>query len=394
MKWVKRGILIVLVLGLAGAIAYGFMPKPVPSEFANVVRGHIRVTIDEEGMTRVKDRFTVTVPLTGAVSRIELKAGDNVGEGALITTLKPSEPALLDARAEREAQAGIKAAEAGLSRAESDVRAAKSELDLAEKELTRARDLFKGRHVSREQVDIAETRTEAAEAALASATFARQAAQFHVEMAQATLISSNEGAELAAIEIRSPVAGRVLKVYREHEGMAAPGEMLVEIGNPESLEVVVDLLSRDAVRVSPGMEVVIERWGGDEPLAGKVRVIEPSGFTKVSALGVEEQRVNVVIDFTSAREAWRALGDRYRVEARVITVTRPNVIKVPNSAIFNTTEGPAVFLVQAGRARVKRIETGRRTGIESEILEGLKEGDTVVIHPGDDIEDGTAVEER
>lgn len=392
MKWVKRAAMIVFLLAVAGAIAYGFMPKPVPSEFARASRGDLRVTIDEEARTRVKDRFTVSAPLSGVLSRITLKVGDKLEVGSPIASLRPSRPLLLDARSKAQAEANIKAAEATLNQAQANLEAAKAELDLAIKEHTRAKTLFKGKHISQEQVDAAATREIAAGAAHDSAEFGRQAAEFQLQMARAALIE--EDGELQAIEIRSPVAGAVLRVFRESEGPVMPGEMLIEIGDPASLEVVVDLLSSDAVRVKPGMPVSIERWGGDEPLQGSVRRVEPAGFTKISSLGVEEQRVNVIIDFVGEPQKWTRLGDAFRVEARVITSERKGVIKVPTGAIFNTPEGTAVFVVGDGKARLTRVDLGDRNGLEAEVLGAINEGDTVIVHPSDEISDGTAVLER
>lgn len=394
MKWIKRGIMIAVGLAIVAGIAWGFVPQPVPSEFATAVEGHLRVTIDEEGITRVKDRFVVTSPLNGTVDRIELEVGDVVEAGDVITTLRPSEPQPLDARALKRAEAQVSEAEAALKQSEAGVRSAKVEFDFAARELERLRGLAEGNRISQEQVDAAETRRDATEAALDSARFARQAAEYRVEAARAALIAGNDDAELAAMPIRSPVDGRVLRVFREHEGAVQAGESLVEVGNPRSLEIVTDLLSRDAVRVRPGMEVRIERWGGGETLEGEVRAIEPVGRTEISALGVEEQRVNVIVDFTSGPETWSRLGDGYRVEARVVVVERPNVVKVPGSAIFNTADGPALFKVSGGRAQLVQVEIGERTGIEAEVREGASPGETVIVHPGDDVKDGTPVEER
>jgi HlyD family secretion protein len=241
-------------------------------------------------------------------------------------------------------------------------------------------------------VDAARTRELAAAARLASANSNRDAAEHDLEMAQAALLTlDNDAAAPAAIAIKAPISGRVLRVHRESAGAVMMGELLVELGDPASLEVVADLLSRDAARVNEGMRVRLERWGGEEALRGRVRRVEPSGFTKVSALGVEEQRVNVLIDFTDAPEAWRALGDGYRVEARVVLTERPNTLKVPSGAIFNTEDGPAVFVVAENRASLTHIRMGVRTGLEVEILGGVSEGETVIVHPGDAIRDGARV---
>ncbi|MCA8914287.1 MAG: efflux RND transporter periplasmic adaptor subunit [Planctomycetes bacterium] len=394
LKWVKRGALIVAGLLILVAIGYALTPKPVASEFARATRGNIRVTVDQEARTRVKDRFTITAPVSAMMSRISLKAGDIVEVGMLITVLSPSQPMLLDARSKAEAEANIRAAEATQSQAQSNVEAAQAQLDLATKEHARMQSLLKGSHVSQEDVDAAATKESAARAALDSATFGRQAADFRVTMARAALVENNEGTDLPGIEIRSPVAGRVLKVYRESAGAVMPGEMLLELGDPASLEVVADVLSSDAVRARPGMPVSIERWGGNAPLDGSVRMVEPAGFTKISSLGVEEQRVNVIIDFGSGRENWQQLGDAFRVEARLILLEVKDVVKVPTGALFVVPEGDALFVVSDGKATQRVVKIGARNGLEAEVKSGLNEGDTVIVHPSDDIEEGTRVKER
>ena len=393
MKWVKRGILIVLALAVLGAIAYGFIPKPIPSEYATVQRGDVLATIDEEARTRVKDRFTVYATVTGELSRVALKPGDEVQPGQVIAVLAPARPPLLDARTRLQAEANVKAAEATLKQAEANVTAANAELELAKKEHKRLADLQKNNHVSVEQVDIARTREDGASAAVDSAKFAKEAAQFQLEMAQAALVDDADD-PLKNFEIKSPVAGQVLQVFRESEGPVMAGNMLIEIGNPGSLEVVAELLSTDAVSVKPGMKVLIERWGGEGALDGTVRKVEPFGFTEISALGVEEQRVNVIIDFAGPTETYKRLGDGYRVEARIVTSERKDVLYVPEGAVFNTTEGPAVFVVSNGKATERAVQIGERSGTEAEILSALNEGDTVVVHPSDEIKDGSPVEQR
>jgi HlyD family secretion protein len=394
MKWVKIGLMILVGLAIVAGIVYGFMPKPVPSEFANAGRGNLRVTIDEEGFTRVKDRFTISAPLMGEAARIDLKPGDSVNVGAVITTLAPTSPLLLDARSKAQAVANAEAAEASVKQAEAQLEAAQAQLDLAVKERGRLEKLKAPDQVSTDQVEAARLKEAAAQATVKSADFGVKVAGFQRDMAKAALIGGNGDAALDSIEIRSPVKGQVLRVYHESAGPVQAGTMLIEIGDPRSLEAVVDLLSSDAVRVKPGMKVSIERWGGAEPLEGKVRRIEPSGFTKVSSLGVEEQRVNVIIDFVGKPEVWSRLGDQFRVEARVITTERRDVIKVPAGALFNTPDGTALFVVVDGKAEQRVVELGERNGLEAEIRSNLNDGDTVIVHPSDDIEDGSAVEPR
>lgn len=394
MKWVKRGALILFAVLIVFAIAYGFMPKPVQSEFARAARGDIRVSIDEEGFTRVKDRFTLSAPVVGEITRINLKPGDAVEAGTVITVLKPGAPVLLDARSKAQAEANARAAASAMEQMQANKAAAEAQLKLAVREREKLEKLKAPEQVSAGQVEDAKLREAAAQASLNSAGFGLDIARYQLEMARAALIESNDGAGLQSIEVRSPVAGSVLRVYRESAGPVQPGEMLVEVGDPASLEVVVDLLSSDAVRVKPGMNVSMERWGGDESLSGTVRRIEPAGFTKVSSLGVEEQRVNVLVDFTGKPEVWSRLGDKFRVEVRVITSERKDVVKVPAGALFGTPEGTALFVVVNDKAEQRVVSVGERNGLEAEILDKLNAGDTVIVHPSEEIKHGTLVETR
>jgi HlyD family secretion protein len=395
MKWAKRAILALVVLGVIALVAYGFMPKPVAVETANVVQGTILVTIDEEARTRVTDRYTLYAPLAGDLERISLKVGDNISAGDAITRLVPLPPQPLDARTRAEARARVASAEARVEGAQADIDAAETQHRFARDEFERARRLQAGSHVSQDAVDAARTRKEAADAMLRSARFRYKAAQHDVEMARAALMSADDAGDedLPAIALRAPVSGRVLSVFRDSAGAVTPGEPLLEIGDPARLEVVADLLSRDAVRTRAGMKVRLERWGG-ETIQGTVRHVEPSGFTKISALGVEEQRVNVIIDIDDPHGRWEALGDRFRVEARIIVQERHNTRIVPAGAVFNTAEGPAVFVATGGQAVLRHIRTGVRSGAQVEALEGLEEGDRVVVHPTDEVKDGVAITGR
>jgi HlyD family secretion protein len=392
MKWVNRAIMLVVGLVILGAIIYGFMPKPIEVEFAKAARGDIYVTIDEEGHTRVKDRFTITAPLPGTITRVSLKAGDTVAAGDVITVLAPSRPPLLDVRARAQAEANVKAAEAAVQQAGANVTAAVADHELAKKEHTRLSGLLKSRSVSQEQVDVAASREVAAQASLESARFGEQAAKYQLEAARALLLE--EGAAPVTLEIKSPVAGKVLRVMRESEGPVMAGEMLVEIGDPARIEIVSDVLSTEAVRVEKDQRVIIERWGGAKDLEGKVRMVEPGGITKVSSLGVEEQRVNVIIDLVSAPEAFARLGDGFRVEVRVVTGERRDVVKVPTGALFNVTEGRAVYAVVDGKAERRVVVVGAQNGIEAEIVTGVNDGEIVIVHPGDDVTHGAQVKER
>ena len=394
MNWIKHGGMLAAVLALFGAVAWGFWPKPVPVDIANVVHKSIRVTIDEEGMTRVKDRFTVMVPSAGTIARITLKPGDSLKAGTPITVLRPVRPVMLDARQLTEARAGIRAAEASAQQMRAAARAAQAEYEFASSEHERVRRLFASKHVAKEQVDVAATRETAARAVYESAQFAEQASQFRLQMAESALLTSNDEANVAQLTIIAPVDGKILRVLREDEGTVNSGDALLEIGSPDALEAVVDLLSRDAVRITQGAKVYIERWGGDEALQGTVRTVEPHGFTKISALGVEEQRVKVIIDFVGPREPWRKLGDGYRVEARILVLQTDQVLTIPSSALFTDRGKRAVFMIRHGRAVLQPVVVGANNGLDAEIVEGLDNNARVIIHPSDEITNGVAVASR
>jgi len=389
MKWVKRILLAVFAISILAAIVWGFLPKPVEADTVAVARGPLQITVDAEGRTRVKDRFTVFAPVAASMQRITLKAGDAIVAGDTITRMTALPPAPLDARTRAQAAAGVEAARAGVDQAAANVLVAQAELEYSVKEVERLRRLLAGKNTSQDSVDAAVARHDAARAALASAQFGEAAAKFRLEAAEAAMIEEATPGRLD--ELKSPVSGRVLRVLRESEGPASPGEPLVEIGDPQSLEIVADLLSRDAVRVKAGMDSTLERWGGEGSLPAVVRLVEPFGFTKISALGVEEQRVNVILDFSGGTGG---LGDGYRVEVRVILEESLNVLKVPAGAVFTTTEGPAAFAVEGGRAARRTLSTGRRNGLEVEILDGLSEGALVILHPPESVKNGVAIQPR
>ena len=348
-------------------IAWSLVPDPLPADFAAARRGPLRVTIDEEGETRVRDRFVVSAPLAGRVLRIELEPGDPVTAGeTVLATFQPTDPVLLDSRSRAEAEARVKAAEAALGRARADRDRAQAELNKAEADLARTAKLASDEIVSAEQLEAAELVRDTRQKAVRAADFAVRTARYDLEVARARLVEpGNPGSSREPIQLRSPVDGVVLKRLRESESVVPAGEPLLEVGDPGDLEIVSDLLSTDAVKVKPGQRVLVEQWGGDAPLHGVVRRVEPSGFMKISALGVEEQRVNVVIDFRDPRQAWEALGD-----------------------------GWAVYAVEEGRAVRREIELGQRNGLAAQVLGGLDEGAQVIVHPSDDIADGVRVEER
>jgi HlyD family secretion protein len=376
------------------ALVWGFWPRPVMVETAVVERRHLQVTVEEEGRTRVKDRYVLYAPVAGYLRRIELEVGDTAEAGEPLALLDPLRPAVLDPRARAEAEARVSGARSALARAESTVRHAQAEAELAAEEYRRREELLAGGLVSRSEFDQARSRMRALEALSRAAGSAVEVARYDLEAALASLRYSAVGGQDAPAEtvpVRSPVAGRVLKLLQESAGVVPAGHPLLEVGDPGRLEVEVEVLSRDAVRILPGGRVLFERWGGAEILEGVVRIVEPTGFTKISALGVEEQRVLVIADLASPPEAWQRLGDGYRVEARFVVWEREDALTVPASALFRRDDGWAVFVVEHGRARFRAVRLGQGSGLFSEVLDGLSRGEEVIVHPDDSVDAGVRV---
>jgi len=377
-------------------LAVGLWPAAVPVDLAAVTRGPLQVTVDEEGETRVHDRFVVSAPVAGRVQRIELEPGDPVKRGStVVASVLPGDPVPLDARSRAEAEAAAAAARSDVGRARAERQRAAAALAFARSELERQRDLADRKIASRQQLDSAETQAREAQQAFEAAEFAAAAAEHNLKLAEARLMQGSGGAAPGrAILIRSPIDGVVLKRLRESEAVVPAGDPLAELGDPRQLEIVSDLLSTDAVKVEAGAAVLIEQWGGDHTIRGRVRRVEPSGFMKISALGVEEQRVNVIVDFEDPLEAWKALGDGYRVEVRVVVWEGKDVLRVPTSALFRRGESWAVFAVEGGRARLRSVEIGARNSLHAELRSGLAEGARVVVHPSDALSDGARIVER
>jgi HlyD family secretion protein len=388
-----KGMFILAAL-VALAIAWGFWPRPVLIESGEVARRPLRITVEEEARTRVIDRYVLYAPVAGYLRRIELDAGDTVALGESLAVLDPLRPTVLDPRTRAEAEARVAAARAALHRAESTRQQAEAEAELAADEFQRREELLARRLISRSEFDQARSRMRAMEALREATASAVEVARFDLEAAEAALhysAATEDGAPAETVPVRSPVDGRVLKVLQESSGVVAAGQPLLEVGDPRRLEVEVEVLSRDAVRIAPGGRVLFERWGGDEVLEGVVRTVEPSGFTKISALGVEEQRVLVIVDFSSPPETWTGLGDGYRVEAKFIVWEREDALTVPASALFRRDDGWAVFVVGDERARLRPVKLGPGSGLLTEVIEGLSPGDVVVLHPDDALDDGVRV---
>ncbi len=402
MKRLLRRVFFLLVAAAIGvAFYYAYQPQPIQADFDTVARGPMLVTLDEEGETRIHDRFIVSAPLAGRVLRIDLEPGDSVRAGrTTIATFLPNEPALLDVRSRAEAESRVRLAEAALRTAEATRDRVREELNFAESQLERYAELMEQELISRERFDTAEFEARRTREALNAADFQVRDAEQAVELAETALIQA--GADSRAsngagqpITIRSPIDGVVLRRLRESEAVVSSGEALVEIGDTEQLEIVSDFLSADAVGISSGARVLIEQWGGGMTLEGRVRLVEPSGFTKLSALGVEEQRVNVIIDFEDVELAAEYLGDAYRVEVRVVTWESEDALKAPTSSLFRDDDGDwAVFTLSEGKALQRKVEIGQRNGLEAQVLSGLAEDEPVIVHPSDDVADGVEVVPR
>jgi len=396
-KWWRKIWLAAVAAVVLGAVMYGFVPRPVPVEVAEAKRGPLAVTVEEEGRTRVKDRFVISAPVAGFARRIGLEAGDRVAKGDVVAVLEPLRAQALDPRSRDEARARLRAAEAALEAARQRARAAGADAGYAASELARVKALEEKGFASRDDMERAEAAARRTAADLRSAEFNAEVAAFDVEAARSALRfygAEGPGEGQREVLVRAPVDGLVLKVYRKSEGAVAAGQELVEVGDPKALEVEADLLSDDSVRVGPGTRVLMERWGGEPALEGRVRVVEPGGFTKVSALGVEEQRVRVISDIVSPRELWERLGDGYRVDASFVVWEGQDVLQAPTSALFRHGDGWAVFVVEGKRARLRAVQAGHRSGLYAEIASGLKEGETVITHPDRSVEDGVRVRRR
>ena len=391
-KLLKRLLWTALAIALVGTIGYGLRPSPVSVEVAEATRGTFRVSVSEDGRTRVKDRYVISAPLTGSVARPTLRAGDAVRQGDVLVRMVPTASPMLDPRARAEAEARVEAARAAVRQAATAVERARAALHFARKDADRQRTLLaEGATAPQtaEQAELSErTRTEE----LASAEFGRQVAESELRLARAALTRIGSGS-VELLAIHAPARGRVLRVLQESEAVVQPGTPLMEIGDPEALEIVVDVLTTDAVGLRPGAPVRIERWGGGEALAGHVHGVEPSAFTRLSALGVEEQRVNVLIDLDAPPSARAALGDGYRVEVSITVSEQPDRLLVPLGGVHRQDEGWAAFVVERGRAVHREVKVGERNGSEAEVLTGLSVGDRVVLYPTDAVEDGVRVRE-
>lgn len=360
-RWVSRAVTAAVVLALASLLVYAWMPKPLVVESAEVVLGPLRVTVDEDGRTRVKDRYVVGAPLGGRLSRIELRAGDPVTTKTVLARILPAETPLADPRSSAIADARVASANAGVLQSRSAIDRAKISLDSAEADLARAKDLVASKTVP------------------------------PIELERAAADRGKRTKSDDVFDVTSPTAGVILKVLQASEGVVGPGTPLVEVGDPDALEIAIDVLTIDALHIKPGARVTIERWGGDYPLAAHIRRIEPSAFVKMSALGVEESRVNAIVDLDEPIDRWRGLGDGFRVEARILVWDEANVLTVPDGALFRIGDDFGVFVVEGGKVHQRKVKLGRRNGTMAQVLSGLTRGDRVVVHPTDKVVEGVRV---
>jgi HlyD family secretion protein len=397
----------VQVAGMAlvamASLTWAFWPRPVDVEVAAVTRGPFETTIDEDAKTRLRDRYVVSAPLAGRLARITLREGDAVDADAVVATLTPVLPPMLDERTLREQQLRVEITEAQAQRAGARVEGAKVALMQTRNELQRSQQLAAQGFVSATKLETDRLAALAAQKELDAANEERHVAGHEIEQARAALMAVRGADRLGArsFALRAPTAGRVLRIAQPSEAAVLLGTPLLELGDTQRLEVVAELLTADALLARPGSRVLIERWGGNGALEGRVRLVEPSAFTKVSALGVEEQRVKVLIDIASPPEQWRALGDGFRVGVRIVTMALEDAVKVPVGAVFPVPQGEAdraagmaVFAVEQGRARFVPVQVGARNGSDAWVRAGLKPGAEVIVYPGAAVKDGVRVKAR
>lgn len=399
-RWLKRLGLALFAGALIAAMVYALLPQPVPVDLAVVDRGPLTVTIDEEGIARIRDVYSVSAPIAGRVDRIDLEVGDPVVAGeTIVAAIRPVAPPFIDERARRERVAAVDAATAAVALAEANVNRAQAELRLADSDLERARRLAETKTVSARALEkaIIDVETRRAELRRAEADLGLRRSE--LESARASLLQPGDPLSFAesdtcCVTVRAPADGRVLTVYTESERVVAAGTELAEIGDPADLEVVVDLLSKDAVRIAPGSRAWLTDWGGARDLPATVRRIDPAGYTKVSALGIEEQRVDVVLDLAAEDEAFRRLGHNFRVFVRIVAWHADNVVRLPLAALFRNGNDWAVFAMEGGVARLRRLEIGQRNMTHVEVVNGISAGQPVVLYPSDAVHDGVAVAPR
>jgi HlyD family secretion protein len=395
-RWITWGAVGgVITLGLVIA----FRPRPLAVDLVAVERGSLMVTVEDDGLTRVHDVYVISAPVAGRMRRVTLRAGDQVAaRKTVVAEIEPTASTFLDARSEAQARADVQAAQSAEQLARAEVQMAQAEFEFARRDYERARELIAKGTISQRDLDDAERTWRTRQGSLLTSQAALDRSAYQLQRARAELVSPAQsrasGGSCACLALRSPVDGEVLRVLQQSEAVVAASTPLVEVGDPRDLEIAADLLSADAVKVRAGQRVVIEGWGGEGPLAGRVRLVEPFGFTKVSALGIEEQRVNVIIDLASPRAEWARLAHGYQVEVHIVLSELDDIVHVPLTALFRDGQQWAVFVESGGRARLRRVQLGQRNGTVAQILEGLDAGERIVLHPSDRVGDGVRVAAR
>lgn len=381
------------------ALLFLFWPKAVITDMAQVNKDSLQISISDEGKTRVHDIYVLSAPVTGYLRRIAAEVGDQVIiSSTVVAQIEPIDPAFLDPRSEAQAKADIQTANSALSLAKAEVNQAQAELDFALAEYNRMSELRINNSVSERELDNAERAYKTRRAALATVQAALQMRVYELERTKALLLSPSttqlEHGHCECMNITAPVSGRILKVLNKSEGVVTAGTPLVEIGDPKDLEIVVELLSFDAVKVEPGQTVIIKNWGGDEPLTGRVKHIEPIGFKKVSALGIEEQRVNVIIDLVSDLSKWARLGHGYQVDVDIVIWQQSELLTVPITSLFREQQEWAIFVANNNVAEKRMVQVGQKNAFRAQIISGLQEGDWFISYPNEQIEDGVKVVSR
>jgi HlyD family secretion protein len=395
--WRRRVIWLMVLLLVVAALIYGFQPQPRLVNVAEAIRAPLQLSVEEEGKTRVIDHYIISAPVAGTTCRVDMEIGDYVKKDQPLVTIEPLKSQALDPRSRAEAQHRVAAKEAALRAAEQNTQSAQAEAELARIELNRIKPLASQDYIAKDKLDQATTLVRSSVAAKRSADFAVDVARHEVSAARTALQYTGAKGELnpsTTVQVRAPVSGRVLKIQHQCAGVVSRGQPLLEIGDTQSLEIATDVLSSDAIKIKPGMRVIFNRWGGEKPLQGQVRTVEPVGFTKVSALGVEEQRVLVISDITSDAEQWQNLGDGYRVEARFILWEDKDILQIPASALFRIKDSWTVFTMENRKAKRRSVEVGKRNGLSAQIIKGLHESEKVITHPDNAIEEGVVVKQR
>lgn len=391
-----------LLFTAAGAVAILllavlFAPTPISVDSAAVRRGDMIVTVSAEGKTRVKEQYELVAPIAGKLLRLTLKAGDPViANETVVFTIEPPQPQFHDSRSNAELEAKLRAAEAAHDHAAAELERAKADNEFAKREMERAKDLSHIGAVSDRVLQQTERDAKVREAAVQVAENIVKQRVSEVELARASLTGpgSLEGPNTVhALEVRSPINGRVLNVLKESEMIVNPGMPIVQLGDIGNLEVMLEMLSEDAVKVQEGAKASLEGWGG-QGLTAKVRRVEPAGFTKISALGIEEQRVRVLLDFLDPPSQWQPLGAGYRISAKIGVWSAEGVLKVPLGGLFRDGNRWACYLIRNGAAELVHLTIGHLNDAEAEVLEGAKEGDLVILHPSDRIAGGIPVRSR